>query len=132
MNLLKTQQQRFLFAGGLNTASGLFLYPILQTLIGPFGVNYMVTLVVCNFAAILQAYALGRWFVFNSRQKPFLEFVFFSAFQWAYFALNLALLPAIVSLWKLDPRIAQFGISLVAMVFSYFWQSRVVFKARHP
>ncbi len=128
MKLLKSQQQRFLLAGGFNTAMGLFLFPVAQTILGPLGVSYMVTLVACTFYVILQAYALGRWFVFNSRQKPFREFIFFSAFQWGYFAFNLVALPAIVTVWKLDPRIVQFCISCIATVCSYFWQSRVVFR----
>jgi len=126
--MLKRQGNRFLLAGAVNTGVGLFLFPIMQTLLEPFHIHYIGTLVACHLISVCFAYAMSRWYVFRSKQKPFWEFIFFSTFQWAYFAFNLAALPFLVHTLDADPRVAQFCISLVAMVCSYIWQSHVVFR----
>lgn len=119
---------RFVVAGGTNTIVGLVLFPAVDTVLRPFAVPYLATLVLCHFMVVTQSYYLGRIFVFRSTRKPLWEYVLFSVFQWAYLIANMIALPALVAMTGRDPRIVQVGISFIAMIGSYLWQARVVFK----
>jgi len=121
---------RFLAAGAVNTAVGAVLFPVLDTVLTPVGVPYLVTLVLCHFFSVTQSYFLNRIFVFRSNQKFLGPYVLFSAFQWSYLLANLIALPALVAVSGLDRRIVQVGITLAAAICSYLWQTYVVFSKR--
>jgi putative flippase GtrA len=125
---LNRSSVRFAAAGAVNTAIGLLLFPVMDTILRPFAVPYLATLVLCHIIAVTQSYYLGRVFVFRSNQKLLWEYVLFSAFQWAYLLANMIVLPTIVMMSGRDPRVVQVGISLVAMICSYVWQAQVVFR----
>ncbi|OIQ92743.1 GtrA-like protein [mine drainage metagenome] len=126
--LLLGQGARFLLASVANTLLGLGLFPVLQTVLQPYGVHYLITLAICHFVAVSQAYLLGRYFVFRSKGQHFWEYLLFSSYQWGYFAVNVVLLPLLIHVTGWDSRIVQFLITLVSAVLSFLWQRYVVFR----
>lgn len=126
--VLKDRSHRFVVAGLFNTAVGLTLFPVAQTFLGPLGVHYLITLVGCHLASVTLSYFIGRYYVFHSEGPALRQYAFFSVFYWGYLVFNLMILPVLVEFSEFDPRVIQFGISLVAMISSYLWQKHIVFR----
>ena len=126
--VLRDRSHRFVIAGIFNTGIGLVLFPLAQTFLGPLGIHYLITLVGCHFVSVTLSYVIGRYYVFRSEGPALRQYAFFSIFYWGYLLFNLMSLPAIVEFFGYDPRIVQFGISIVAMIFSYLWQKHIVFR----
>ncbi len=119
---------RFLAAGGLNTAFGLAIFPILMWTLGPRGLHYMVALIISQITSILLAYTTQKFLVFRTRGNYIVEFGKFAIFYLSYCLVNLAVLPLLVEIGRINPIVAQFCFSLLIIVTSYFWHSRVTFK----
>jgi len=119
---------RYAMIGGVNTVLGLSLFPILQTVLGPLGIHYLVTLCLAQLVCVSTSFYMLRRFVFHAPTASLAQFLVHSAFYWVYLLFNLALLPLIVTASHSDPRLVQFLISVIAMVLAYIWQTRIVFK----
>ena len=126
--VLRERSHRFVAAGILNTGVGLALFPLAQTFLGPLGVHYLLTLVGCHFVSVTLAYVISRYYVFRSEGPTLRQYAFFSAYYWGYLLFNLMILPVLVGFSGYDPRIVQFGITLVATIISYLWQKHIVFR----
>ncbi len=119
---------RFLIAGGVNTAFGLAIYPVLMWTLGPRGLHYMAALVIAQIVSVLFAYGMQKLFVFRTRGDHGPELLKFSTFYLGYFVANAAALPFLVEIAHAKPVIAQFGLSLGVIAGSYFWHSRITFR----
>jgi putative flippase GtrA len=120
---------RFLMAGGLNTAFGLAFYPLLLWLIPFFHVHYLIALGVSQAVSLCFAYWTYKFGVFRTRGNVAREFGAFSTFYLVNFAANWLALPALVEIMHIPPMIAQLAFTVLVMVGSYFWHSRVTFVA---
>ena len=121
---------RFLVAGGMNTVFGLAIFPILMWTLGPLGVHYMAVLVICQIPSITFAYCTQKILVFRTKGNYLSEFRKFCLFYLYNFLINLAALPFLVEIVRVNPIVAQISYSLVVIVTSYFWHSRITFKTR--
>lgn len=119
---------RFLLAGAMNTAFGLSIYPLLLWGIPMLRTHYLVALGIAQIISILFAYASYKVSVFRTRANVMREFGVFSSFYLVVCGANWLALPLLVEVAHVPPIIAQLGFSLVLMVVSYFWHSRVTFK----
>lgn len=121
---------RFLAAGALNTAFGLAFYPLLLWAVPGFRTHYLVALGVAQIVCLCFAFATYKLGVFRTRGDLLREFGTFSSFYAANYAANWAALPLLVELGGVPPVIAQVGFTLVLVIGSWFWHSRVTFRAR--
>jgi putative flippase GtrA len=121
---------RFLAAGALNTAFGLAFYPLLLWAVPGFRTHYLVALGVAQIVCLCFAFATYKLGVFRTRGDLLREFGTFSSFYAANYAANWAALPLLVELGGVPPAIAQVGFTLVLVIGSWFWHSRVTFRAR--
>lgn len=121
---------RYVLAAGLNTAFGLAIYPALLWSSDWLHEHYMVALVIAQVTSLLFAFTTYRLGVFQARGDTARQFGLFSSFYLFNYAANWAALPLLVEVGGIHPIIAQLGFALVLMIGSYFWHSRVTFKAR--
>lgn len=121
---------RFIVAGVINTAFGLAIYPALLWLFPVFHDHYMVALAIAQFTGILFAFFNYKRSVFktDTTSNVASEFGKFSSFYLINYAANWVALPLLVELAGISPIVAQTGFSLIIMICSYFWHSRITFK----
>lgn len=120
---------RFLLAGAANTALGLALYPLLLWTVPILRVHYLAALGICQAVCLCFAYATYKFGVFRTRGNVAREFGAFSSFYLVNYAANWGALPLLVELGGIPPVVAQVGFNLMVIVGSYFWHSRVTFRA---
>jgi putative flippase GtrA len=119
---------RYLVAAGINTAFGFAIYPALLWTFPLLQRHYMIGLLIAQVTSVSFAYANYKIGVFQTRGGYARELTAFTSFYLVNYAANWAALPALVEFGKLPPIIAQLIFSLVILVGSYFWHSRVTFK----
>jgi len=120
---------RYLMAGAANTALGFTFYPFLLWAVPFFRTHYLVALGVAQVVCLCFAYMTYKLGVFRTQGNVMREFGFFSSFYLFVYAANWALLPLLVEYAHMDPAIVQVGFSLIVLVGSYFWHSRVTFRS---
>jgi len=125
---MRSKKTRFLIAGGVNTAVGLSVYPILYLLLKPIGIGYFGSLVLSQLICITFSFVSNKYFVFRTQGNVEVEYVKFFAFHGFYFSLNLFFLPILVEILKMNPIIAQTFFSIFIIVTSYFWHNFVTFN----
>lgn len=119
---------RFLIAGGINTAVGLAVYPILYVLLKPFGVGYIQALIFAQIICITFSFVSNKYFVFKTKGNTKKEYLKFFSFYGVYFLLNLFCLPLMVEVLNMNPMIAQTLFSIAIILSSYFWHNAITFK----
>ncbi len=123
---------RFLVVGGINTALGLTFYPLLLWTFPYFRAHYLIALGIAQAVCLCFAFVTHKFAVFRTRGNVLREFASFSSFYLFNYAANWAALPLLVELGGVAPVIAQFGFTAVLVIGSYFWHSRVTFRAARP
>lgn len=123
---------RFLMVGGLNTAFGLTIYPVLLWSVPWLRIHYMVALLMAQAVATLFAFTTYKLLVFQTQGRTGRELVRFLVFYLANYAVNWAALPLLVEVAHLPPIIAQVGFTFTLAVLSWFWHNRVTFAAMPP
>ena len=121
---------RYLIAAGFNTAFGLAIYPVLLWTFPPLQHHYMIALLIAQAMSLCFAYANYKIGVFQTRGRYAREITAFAGFYLVNYAANWAALPLLVEVVKLSPIVAQLFFSVIIMISSYFWHSRVTFKDR--
>jgi putative flippase GtrA len=119
---------RFLVVGVMNTAVGLAMYPLLYTLLRPFEIDYIGTLIFSQIICITFSFISNKYFVFKTKGNIKKEYPKFFAFYGIYFLLNLVCLPFMVEILNLNPMIAQTIFSIAIVASSYFWHNMITFK----
>jgi len=120
---------RFLLAAAANTAFGLAIYPLLLFAVPALRAHYMIGLGIAQVAGVCFAFSTYKLGVFRTRGNVGREFGAFSTFYLINYAMNWAALPLLVELARIPPVIAQLGFTAIVMVGSYFWHSRISFRA---
>ena len=119
---------RFLLAGALNTVIGLGTFPALYYLLESRQLHYLMILTISQSLCICFAYLTNKFLVFKTKGNYVNEFSKFITFHLSYFAVNLVVLPLMVSGLKFNPVIAQSLFAVTVIVSSYFWHSRITFS----
>jgi putative flippase GtrA len=123
---------RFLLAATANTVFGLSIYPLLLWAVPLLHTHYMVALGIAQVVSVSFAYCTYKIGVFRTKGRVLSEFSAFSGFYLFNYVANWAALPLLVELGGVSPVIAQLGFTLVLMVTSWFWHSRVTFRMGEP
>lgn len=119
---------RYLVAAGFNTMFGLAIFPVLLWTFDYLHRNYLIGLAIAQALSLFFAFATYKFGVFKTRGQVAREFAAFSSFYLINYAANWAALPALVELGGWNPIVAQLFFSLLVMVGSYVWHSRITFK----
>lgn len=126
----------FVIIGIWNTVFGYAAFFVLDTLlvrlIGTRYVAYMTAMVLSNIISILNAYVCHKYVTFRSHVKGkgmVSEFIKFSATYVFAICLSLILMPAIVEIVHLDPKIAAALVILITVIVSYIGHSRFSFAS---
>ena len=122
------QKLLYLAAGAVNTAFGLAFYPALLLTSDWLYRNYMIALLIAQVVCTLFSFVNFKLFVFRTRGGALREFLRFSTFYYATYAVNWALLPLAVEKLQWDRIAFQLGFSIATVVIGYFWNARVTFR----
>ncbi|WP_343519677.1 GtrA family protein [Sphingomonas sp.] len=120
---------RFAAAGIANTIFGLGIYPLLLWAVPLFHTHYLLALGIAQAVSLCFAFTTYKLGVFRTRGNVMREFGAFAGFYLANYAANWVALPILVEVGGIPPVIAQLGFALVIIVTSWFWHSRVTFRA---
>lgn len=123
------QRLRFLIAGGTNTVFGIAIYPLLLWSAPTLQTHYLIALAIAQAISLCFAFFTYKLGVFRTRGNIAREFGTFSSFYLVNYALNWMALPLLVEGGSIDPIVAQMAFTLVVMIGSYFWHSRLTFKS---
>lgn len=121
---------RFLLTGALNTIVGLGMYPGLYFLLSPFHFHYLVLLTISHILCVTFAFFTTKFFVFRTVGNYLSEFSKFGSYHLMVYIINLIILPLLVNYLFMHPALAQFLFALFVVVTSYFWHSRISFRAK--
>jgi putative flippase GtrA len=126
---------KFLLVGIWNTFFGYGMFCLLDTLFSQvFTARYMTYMSALTFAQILgimNAYIFHKRITFESSAKGLNmigEFIRFSLTSAVAFCLNLLLLPVLVELFHIVPKIAALLLVLVVILVSWIGHSKFSFK----
>lgn len=120
---------RYVLAGGMNTLFGLSIFPLIRWAVPFLHTHYQVALLVAQVISLCFAYGSYKLTVFRTRGGNVVrEMGAFSVFYVIAAAVNWVALPVMVERLGLGPNIAQTGFSVLLMISSYFWHSRLTFR----
>jgi putative flippase GtrA len=122
------RQLRFALAGAANTVFGLAIYPILLWSVPSFQTHYLLALGIAQAVSLCFAFLTYKLGVFRTRGHVVGEFFRFSSFYLLNYAANWLALPLLVEAGRVPPIIAQSGFTVIVIVGSYFWHSRLSFR----
>jgi putative flippase GtrA len=135
----KTRHQvktKFVLVGIWNTIFGYGIFCLFDTLFtwlfSTRPAAYMCAMVVTQVLATINAYICHKYITFKSEIKGraiIAEFFRFSTTYVLTFCLSLILLPVLVEIGHIHPKIAAAIIILICAVLSYLGHSRFSFKA---
>ena len=130
---MKTTEQgvRYLLVGIWNTIFGYGFFAILEITLGHV-VPYMLVLVVAQVVSTVMAYVLYRYLVFKVRGHFWRDLVRFSLVYAAAFAVNLVLLPVMVSGLGWNVLLSQALIVGGTVIASFFAHRNFSFRRRKP
>lgn len=127
---------RFGAVGIWNTVFGYAVFLGLDTLgsalFGKRYLAYMTAMVVSNVIAILNAFVLHKYVTFQSAaggRKILIEFFRFCTTYLLTFLLSIILLPLLVELGDIPPKIAAGFVIIACTVISYLGHSRFSFRS---
>ncbi len=135
---LKTSHQiktKFIIVGIWNTIFGYGLFCLFDTLFAWFlssrPAAYMCAMVLAHILAVINAYIFHKHITFKSKAKGkaiIAEFFRFSATYVVTFCLSLVLLPALVEIGHIPPKISAALITLICTIISYLGHSKFSFR----
>jgi len=125
----------FVLVGIWNTIFGYGLFCLLDTLFAWLfstrSVAYMCAMGLAQPLAVINAYICHKYITFKSEAKGkaiIAEFFRFSTTYVVTFCLSLVLLPALVEIGHIQPKISAAIITLICTVISYLGHSRFSFR----
>lgn len=120
---------RFILTGALNTIVGMTVYPALYFCVTPLKQHYLMILSISQVLCVTFSFLTTKFMVFRTTANYLQEFGKFVTFHASYFLVNLAALPALVEFLGINPVWAQMLFTVLVIVSSYFWHSRITFSA---
>jgi len=138
LNAFKNSHQvktKFIIVGMWNTIFGYGLFCLFDTLFAGLlstrSEAYMCAMALAQILAVINAYIFHKYITFKSETKGraiIAEFLRFSATYVVTFCLSMILLPALVEIGHIHPKIAAAIIVLICTVISYLGHSRFSFR----
>ncbi len=118
---------RYILIGGINTSVGLSVYPILYLILDSV-LTYFQILILSQAICIGFAYLSTKKMVFKTKGNWGGEISKFLTFHAIVLVTNILTLPLLVDAVGLSPIIGQTLFSVIVMILSYVWHSRITFR----
>ena len=120
---------RYLLVGIWNTVFGYGLFALLQLSVGHV-ISYMAVLIIAQVVSTLLAFVLYRYFVFKVHGHFWQDLARFSVVYAGAFAVNLVLLPVMVSGFGWNVLLSQALIVGGTIIASFFAHRNFSFRRR--
>lgn len=123
---------RFIVVGGFNTLIGLGLYPFLYFILGSGNgpIGYLQLLVISQIICVSISYLGNKYLVFRVKKTSVYEYGRFWFYHLIILGINLLALPLIVQGFSVNPMIAQTLFSVMVIITSYLWHSKITFTRK--
>lgn len=128
LRIWRLEKIRFLFIGGLNTAFGMAVFPVLFIVFERYNVHYLIVLILSWFMATTVSFITNRNLVFRSAGGVVDQYVRFIPFHAVILLINLMILPAAVSYLAVNIIFLQMIYTCLVVLMSYFWYKKISFK----
>ena len=129
---------KFVIVGFWNTVIGYGIFCLLDTSFTGLFANrsaaYMSAMILSQILSVIIAYLCHKYITFQSHAKGkaiIIEFIKFSTTYAGTFCLSLVLLPFLVKIGHIDPKISAAIIIPICAVCSYLGHSRFSFNSGH-
>jgi putative flippase GtrA len=126
---------KFILVGIWNTIFGYGIFIALDYLFEQYFSNrqlaYMLAMLIAQIVGIINAFIFHKYITFQSQargKKNILEFAKFCLTYVVTFLLSLSLLPILVEMFTLQPRIAAIFIILICTIISYLGHKHFSFS----
>ena len=126
---------KFVLVGIWNTIFGYGVFCLFDTLfawlLSSRSAAYMCAMVLAQILSVINAYIFHKYITFKSKAKGkaiIAEFLRFSTTYVVTFCLSLVLLPVLVEIGHITPKIAAAIIILICTIISYLGHSRFSFR----
>ena len=126
---------KFIVVGIWNTAVGYLTFVLLDTVFSSFVsrqyLAYMPAMVIAQIIASLNAFIFHKYLTFMSSARGFELVKEFFRFTLAYvftLFISLVMMPVLVELLHISPRVSAAFIILVVTIISYITHSRFTFR----
>jgi len=110
---------------------GLAVYPIFYFSLPPLRSHYLTILTISQVLCVTFSFFTTKFIVFQTAGNYMREFGKFGTFHLSIYLFNLAALPLLVELAGMNPVWAQMLFTVLVIVSSYFWHSRITFLSRN-
>lgn len=118
---------RFLLIGGANTVIGFFVFSALYMLFQEH-IHYLLILILSNFIAVIFAFLMLKFLVFQTKKNYLKEFVRCYITYLGMLILNMILLYLCSDILIMPVIFSQFLITLLLVVISYLSHKHFSFK----
>ncbi|WP_158523522.1 GtrA family protein [Candidatus Enterovibrio escicola] len=109
---------RFILVGGFNTIFGFVVFTLLCLLADDYS-NYLIILVSSNLIAVVVAFLMLKFLVFQTKGNYLKEFMRCYLTYLVMLGINVLLLYLMVDVLAQDIVISQFVITVLIVIFSY-------------
>ena len=128
LRVWRLEKARFLVVGGLNTAFGIGIFPLLFSLLEPLKLHYLIVLVISWFFATSLSFITNRHLVFRSVGNLLGEYLRFIPYHALILVFNLVLLPIALRYSTTNVVVLQIIYTCAVVVLTYFWYKNITFK----
>lgn len=128
--IFQRKETKFIVVGGLNTAIGLIVYPILYFALIPLGFGYIGILAISQVICTTFSFSMHKTYVFRAKGNIFFEYIRFIWFHAFYLGINFIALPVVVEWAGINPVIGQTVFTVVVAISSYFWHNKITFSKK--
>lgn len=125
-----SQKFRFVIVGIFNTIFGLSLFPILFFFSSELSSNYLMLMAASHVVCVIISFLTQKFFVFGAKGHARFEIITFLCFHVSQLFAGMVLVEYIFKSHGISPGVVQPTYTLIVVVFSYFWYSKVSFRRR--
>ncbi len=128
---LHAEKFRFLIVGGVNTAFGLGIFPLLYYIFKDYYFHYLIILSIAHFFALNFSFLTNKFFVFRTKGNYLEEYPKFLAYQIAILLAYMGPFTLLVEVGHLHPIATQLILTISVAIISYFYYSRITFLKKY-
>lgn len=121
---------RFLIIGAINTVLGTAIYSILLLNLNKFEYGYMAALILSQIISLFFGFYLHRKFTFKVKGNLIIDFTRFSMVSALSYAINIIILPILVSIGHWNPFYAQISILIITTLISFIGHKFFSFRRK--
>jgi putative flippase GtrA len=125
-----SEKLRFIIVGIFNTIFGLSLFPVLFFFFPEFSSNYLMLMIASHVVCVIVSFLTQKFFAFGAKGQARFEIITFLFFHVSHLFAGMVFVEYVFNAYGISPGVVQPTYTLIMVIFSYFWYSKVSFRRR--